>query len=93
MKKIFTIFLLLIITVQTFPITQLSKCFSDKEYVQDDLCEDGEVEKKFEADSIVFTHDFLSTKTKKLAQNHFPIYSSGLQPHPIVDITTPPPNA
>jgi hypothetical protein len=92
MKKLLTIFLFIIIAVQILPIVELSKFIEDKEYVEDDFCEDVEKEKKFEKDVAFFVNFSTINVKKKKSQNHFPIAATCLHPHPICDITTPPPN-
>jgi hypothetical protein len=92
MKKLLTILLLFIITMQILPMAELGKFISDKEFVENDFCEEIEIEKKFETDAF-YTIEFNPViLKKKKVQNHFPIAASGLQPHPICVVTTPPPN-
>lgn len=78
--------------MQILPMAELSKFIEDKEYVEDDYCEEVEKEKKFETESTYFLELFQNIKTSKKSQNHFPIAATGIQPHPISDVTTPPPN-
>jgi hypothetical protein len=92
MKKLITLLLLIIITMQILPVAELSKFFGDKEYVENDFCEEIEKEKKFETDAVFIVAFSQPIKTSKNAQNHFPIGATGLKPHPISDVTTPPPN-
>jgi hypothetical protein len=92
MKKLLTILLLFIITMQILPMAELGKFISDKEFVENDFCEEIEKEKKFETETFYIV-EFKQTNIKKNKfQNHFPIAASGLQPHPICVVTTPPPN-
>ena len=92
MKKLVTILLLLIITVQILPVTQLGKCMFDKECVEDDECKEVEKEKKFETEATYLLVFSKAINAGKKSQNHFPISATGIQPHPISDVTTPPPN-
>lgn len=92
MKKLLTIFLLLIISMQILPTVELCKYFNDKEFVEDDYCEDAEKEKKFETEFLYQAEYSYTLQSIKQSQNHFPIAATGLQPHPIEDVNTPPPN-
>jgi hypothetical protein len=92
MKNILTILLLFIIAVQILPVKELSNFLDDKEYVEDDYCEDVEKEKKFDTDIILFQTFYQAPKLAKKTQNHFPIAATGLHPYPISDVATPPPN-
>jgi hypothetical protein len=92
MKKLLTLLLLIIITMQILPVAELSKFIDDKEYVEDDLSEVIEKEKKFETDSIFIVCSLQNVSEVNKSQNHFPLGATGLQPHPISDVTTPPPN-
>ena len=95
MKKLAPFILLLIISFQCLPVKELCKSIFDISIVDDimDENEETEKEKKFEKEiALIFNEsdaNFFITKK----QNHFPISATGIQPHPCVDVTTPPPNA
>jgi hypothetical protein len=92
MKKLLSIILLTIITLQILPVAEIGKFIYDKEYVEDDCCEHIEKEKKFNTDKFLLQPFYQAPTLTKKTQNHFPITATGLHAHPISDVTTPPPN-
>ena len=94
MKKIITIFLLLVICIQCLPVKELGKCLFDSSFVEEDVCgksldkkETKDYHKEFyftiynEAIAVVKPYSFYSRKNTKLYLG------------PVTDVTTPPPNA
>ena len=95
MKKIVPLILLLIISFQCLPVKELCKSIFDISIVDDAINENEEIEKekKFEKEFALVSYEYEVNIFTIKKQNHFPINATGIQPYPIVDVTTPPPNA
>jgi hypothetical protein len=93
MKKLLTIFLLLIICIQCLPVKELGKCLFDNNFVEEETCKKpcNEKDGVYEAKEMLFanaTQDFSGNI------DHLKIIPSvHLHAHPVTEVTTPPPNA
>lgn len=92
MKKIISIFFLIIICIQFLPVKELGKCIFDSSFVEDDVC--NNVEKKEMKD---FAKEFFSAEydiesilasTKLYYNENMALYKS-----PFADLSIQPPNA
>ncbi len=93
-KKLITIFLLLIICVQCLPVKELGKCIFESSFVEEDVC-DKSVDKKETKDyskEFCFNDYFhllnASEKSKQFRKLNTHLFSCH-----VADVTTPPPNA
>lgn len=93
MKKIISIFLLVIISVKCIPIKELGKLFFESSYVGEDAYNKG-VEKKEGKD---FNKEFftLNTDGRTLASlaKYYSIESIAIYTDPSADLSIQPPNA
>lgn len=94
LKKIITIFLLFIISVQCLPVKELGKCLFDSSFVEEDVCGKS-VDKKETKD---FSKEFCATSFSELIKfSRTPVKfckkNTNLFLSHVVDVTTPPPNA
>ncbi|MEP6712419.1 MAG: hypothetical protein ABJA37_08390 [Ferruginibacter sp.] len=91
MKKIFSIILLLIISIQFLPVKQMGKCLFDNQFIEEEMAKAGiekptDLEKELiEYNISLHPHIFISTA--------FFTVNTKLHTHPVTEITTPPPNA
>lgn len=94
LKKIITIFLLLIISVQCLPVKELGKCLFDSSFVEEDVCVKS-VDKKETKD--YHKEFYFTTYSEIIASDlQFSLFSrknTALFLGPVTDVTTPPPNA
>ncbi len=98
LKKLFSIFLLFIISIQCLPVKEIGKFMFDTTITDDELSEkdiEKEVEKKQQNETIkdiyciIFEEFSIASSHKKIFINH----TFCILPSPAVDVTTPPPNS
>ncbi len=93
MKKIISIFLLIIISIQWLPVKELGKCIFDSSFIEDDICNKS-LEKKEIKD---FSKEFFSSEYKVEAiittviVHH--MENIDLYKNPFADLSIQPPNA
>jgi hypothetical protein len=93
-KKIITIFLLLIICIQCLPVKELGKCLFDSSFVEEDVC--GKNLDKKETKEFHKEFDFINHSPIIISSQTSSFYSrknTALFVGPVTDVTTPPPNA
>lgn len=92
MKKIISIFFLIIISVQCLPVKELGKCLFDSSFVEDDVC--NNVEKKeikdFAKEFFKIEYNFQATLTNAIRYNNEHI---NLYQNPFAELSIQPPNA
>lgn len=93
MKKLITIFLLFIISVQCLPVKELGKCLFDSSFVEEDVCGKSvdKKETKDYAKEFYFT-PYTEIKTSSLQGTIYSRRNTVLALGPVTDVTTPPPN-
>ena len=94
MKKVITIFLLFIISVQCLPVKELGKCLFDSSFVEEDVCGNN-LDKKETKD---YSKEFYFTSASdniafQKKYSHYNSINIALFLAPVTDVTTPPPNA
>ena len=93
MKKIISIFFLIIISIQCLPIKELGKCLFDSSFVEEDVCNNC-IEKKEIKD---FSKEFFTTdyNVEGLQSSITPYYfeHADLYQNPYSDLSIQPPNA
>ena len=93
MKKIISIFLLIIISIQCLPVKELGKCIFDSSFVEDDICSKS-LEKKEVKD---FSKEFFSAENNivSIISTTAVYYNENidLYKNPIADLSIQPPNA
>ncbi len=93
MKKIISIFLLIIISIQCLPVKELGKCIFDSSFIEDDIC-DKSLEKKEIKD---FSKEFLGSDDNLEAIVStiivYHIENIDLYKNPFADLCIQPPNA
>ncbi len=95
MKKLITLFLLFIISMQSLPIKELGKCIYDNSFVEEDANADG-IEKKELKDTVkefYFSNTELQINIKNTPISFIRKNTDLLVVGPVSDVTTPPPNA
>ena len=92
MKKIITIFLLLIISIQCLPVKELGKCLFDSSFVEEDVCEKSfdKKETKDYTKEFYFTQ-YAETKTSNLQSSLYSRKNTALFLGPVTEVNTPPP--
>jgi len=93
LKKILTIFLLLIISIQCLPVKELGKCLFDYSFAKEDIC--GKTLDKKETKD--YSKEFYFTALIDLITPHkrccyYTRKNTALLLAPVTDVTTPPPN-
>ena len=92
MKKIISIFLLIIISIQCLPVKELGKCIFESSFVEDDVCDN--VEKKEIKD---FSKEFFRTdyNVEKFLSDVVLFHNEtiSLYKNPFADLSIQPPNA
>jgi hypothetical protein len=93
MKKIISVLLLIIISIQCLPIKELGKCIFDSSFVEEDICNKS-LEKKEVKD---FSKEFFSTeyRIEVIAAKTAVYYNVNidLYKNPSADLSIQPPNA
>ena len=93
MKKIISIFLLIIISVQCLPVKELGKCIFDSSFIEDDICNKS-LEKKEIKD---FSKEFFSSDDNiEAIVSTIIVYHKeniDLYKNPFADLSIQPPNA
>ena len=93
MKKLFTIFLLMIICIQCLPVKELGKCLFDNTFVEEETCKKpcNEKDGVYDAKEILFAN---AAQNLNGNNNNLKIIPSvNLHAHPVTEVTVPPPNA
>lgn len=92
MKKIISIFFLIIICIQCLPVKELGKCIFDSSFVEDDVC--NNLEKKEVKD---FAKEFFSVEYNVghviSANTVYYNENIALYKNPFADLSIQPPNA
>lgn len=93
MKKIISILLLVIISIQCLPVKELGKCIFDSSFIEDDICNKS-LEKKEIKD---FSKEFFSLEYNVEAILGtvlvYHIENISLYKNPFADLSIQPPNA
>lgn len=93
MKKIISILLLIIISIQCLPIKELGKCIFDSSFIEDDICNKS-LEKKEVKD---FPKEFFSPEynIESIISSTAVYYNENidLYKNPFADLSIQPPNA
>ena len=93
MKKIISIFLLIIISVQCLPVKELGKCIFDSSFIEDDICNKS-LEKKEIKD---FSKEFFGSDDNiEAIVSTIIVYHKeniDLYKNPFADLSIQPPNA
>jgi hypothetical protein len=92
MKKIISIFLLIMISIQCLPVKELGKCIFESSFVEDDVC--SNLEKKEIKD---FSKEFFSVEFNIASIISTPVvyynHNTDLYKNPFADLSIQPPNA
>lgn len=92
MKKIISIFLLIIISIQCLPVKELGKCLFDNSFVEEDICHKS-IEKKEVKD---LCNEFFTTNTEEnsltLLTNFYAFETAEIYVAPCADLNIQPPN-
>ena len=92
MKKLISIFLLIIITIQCLPVKELGKCIFESSFVEDDVCNSVEKKEIKEFSKELFSLDYNGEPTSSLIilvdTENINFYKN-----PFVDLSIQPPNA
>ena len=93
MKKIISIFFLVIICIQCLPVRELGKCLFERSFIEEDICNNS-IEKKEIKD---FAKEFFNTEYnfETVASTNIFYYNehTDLYKNPITDLSIQPPNA
>lgn len=93
MKKIISIFFLIIISIQCLPLKELGKCLFESSFVEEDICNNS-IEKKEIKD---FSKEFFTTdgNFEGMASATAVYYhqNTNLYKNPSTDLSIQPPNA
>ena len=93
MKKIISILLLIIISIQCLPVKELGKCIFDSSFIEDDICNKS-LEKKEIKD---FSKEFFSldNNIESIVSITAVYYNQNIGPYknPLADLSIQPPNA
>ena len=91
MKKIVSIFFILIICIQCLPVKQIGKCIYDNTFIEEEM-----VKKAFKSPvsqpQDIFSQRFLFPQPNCTVTSFITV-NTKLHQHPITEVTTPPPNA
>lgn len=92
-KKILTIFFLVVISIQFLPVKEMGKCLFDNQFVEEEVYKKSiEKSASLEPGNDLINFD-LSPQHLPLQQNNRQPRKTALHKPPITDIVTPPPNA
>lgn len=92
MKKIISIFLLIIISIQCLPVKELSKCIFESSFVEDDVCNSVEKKEVKDFSKEFFSSDYnVETTLSHIVLVHHEHIS--LYKNPFADLSIQPPNA
>ena len=92
MKKIISIFLLLIISIQCLPVKELGKCIFESSFVEDDIISDVE-KKEFKDCAKEFFYTEYNVETSFSTSIVYHIKNISLYKNPFADLSIQPPNA
>lgn len=92
MKKLISIFLLIIISIQCLPVKELGKCIYESSFVEEDLCDNVEKKemKDFSKEFYSHNHCIDTTFSHIILGNSEPLF---LYQNPFADLSIQPPNA
>ena len=92
MKKLISIFLLIIISIQCLPVKELGKCLFESSFVEDDVCNNVEKKEIKDFSKEFFSSDYnLETTLTNIVFVHKKDIC--LYKNPFADLSIQPPNA
>ncbi|MEO5941956.1 MAG: hypothetical protein ABIP30_03260 [Ferruginibacter sp.] len=91
MKKLVSIFFILIICIQCLPVKEMGKCIYDNTFIEEQMAKQVFKSPSIQALDIFSQSQLFSSPDCTVAS--FFCTKTQLHKHPVTEVTTPPPNA